>query len=52
MRKWRQKCVNGVSSCFQKRTDTIKLSYYFDHREEITAMMALEEQGHAEFSGP
>ena len=28
------------------------LSYYFDHRDEITAMMAEEEQAHAEFSGP
>jgi uncharacterized protein (DUF433 family) len=27
-------------------------SYDFDHREEITASMAQEEQGHAEFSGP
>ena len=27
------------------------LSYYFDHCDEITAMMAEEEQAHAEFSG-
>jgi uncharacterized protein (DUF433 family) len=28
------------------------LSYYFDHRDEITALMAQEERAHAEFSGP
>jgi uncharacterized protein (DUF433 family) len=28
------------------------LSYYFDHRDEITALMAQEEQAHVEFSGP
>lgn len=28
------------------------LSYYFDHREEITALIAREEQAHVEFSGP
>jgi uncharacterized protein (DUF433 family) len=28
------------------------LSYYFDHREEITALMAQEEQAHVELSGP
>ena len=28
------------------------LSYYFDHCDEITALMAQEEQAHAEFSGP
>lgn len=28
------------------------LSYYFDHREEIAALMAEEEKAHAEFSGP
>jgi uncharacterized protein (DUF433 family) len=28
------------------------LSYYYDHCDEITAMMVEEEQAHAEFSGP
>lgn len=28
------------------------LSYYCDHRDEIDALMAREEQAHAEFSGP
>jgi uncharacterized protein (DUF433 family) len=28
------------------------LSYYFDHRDEIQALMAQEEQAHAEFAGP
>ena len=28
------------------------LSYYFDHSDEIAAIMAQEEQAHAEFSGP
>jgi uncharacterized protein (DUF433 family) len=28
------------------------LSYYFDHRDEITALMAQEEQAHAGFVGP
>jgi uncharacterized protein (DUF433 family) len=28
------------------------LSYYCDHREAIAALMAQEEQAHAEFSGP
>ncbi len=27
------------------------LSYYSDHREEISALMAQEEQAHAEYSG-
>jgi uncharacterized protein (DUF433 family) len=27
------------------------LSYFFDHREEITALMAQEEQAHVDFSG-
>lgn len=28
------------------------LSYYFDHREEIRALIAQEEQAHDEISGP
>jgi hypothetical protein len=28
------------------------LSYFFDHRDEITALMGQEEQAHVEFSGP
>jgi uncharacterized protein (DUF433 family) len=28
------------------------LSYYFDHRDEIDALMAQEEQAHVEFTGP
>jgi uncharacterized protein (DUF433 family) len=27
------------------------LSYFFDHREEITALMVQEEQAHVDFSG-
>jgi uncharacterized protein (DUF433 family) len=28
------------------------LSYFFDHREEITALIALEEQAHVQFRQP
>ena len=28
------------------------LSYYFDHRDEITGLMGQEEHAHVEFSGP
>ena len=28
------------------------LSYFFDHRDEITVLMAQEEQAHIECSGP
>jgi uncharacterized protein (DUF433 family) len=28
------------------------LSYFFDHRDEITALIALEEHAHARFSQP
>jgi uncharacterized protein (DUF433 family) len=28
------------------------LSYFFDHRDEINALMGQEDQAHVEFSGP